>query len=264
MFKAGDKARKANAMRGAFIAAGLSLAIPSTVWAIDAAGQNDGAIAGGAFIPFTPAKLDQSVLREVAASLGTEALRFTPAARPSKQERTVTMAVRVNDETARAISVRNAVKLARTPAGRGTSIAAQIGTIGGETIEPTRYDLGIAKGYQGFAAPAPKAVALPSGIRDIAMADLGEFDADSSDDNIKTSRFQPRISLEKEARTGRAPRTAAGADVRSLDVSGSYRVVGNLNVTAGVRLSQERDRIAPLTDGVEDSQAVYVGTQFKF
>ena len=38
----------------------------------------------------------------------------------------------------------------------------------------------------------------------------------------------------------------------------------NLAVTAGVRVSQDRNRIAPLTDGVEDDKAVYVGTQFRF
>jgi len=35
-------------------------------------------------------------------------------------------------------------------------------------------------------------------------------------------------------------------------------------VTAGVRYSQERDRLGPLTDGTQDSQAVYLGTQFRF
>ena len=38
----------------------------------------------------------------------------------------------------------------------------------------------------------------------------------------------------------------------------------NLDVTAGVRYSQDRDRIAPLTDAEQDGQAVYVGTQFRF
>ncbi|MFC3213373.1 hypothetical protein [Novosphingobium panipatense] len=38
----------------------------------------------------------------------------------------------------------------------------------------------------------------------------------------------------------------------------------NLDVTAGVRYSQDRERLVPLTDGKQDSQAVYVGTQFKF
>ena len=38
----------------------------------------------------------------------------------------------------------------------------------------------------------------------------------------------------------------------------------NLTVTAGVRSSQERERLDPLTNSVQDSQAVYVGTQIKF
>jgi len=41
-------------------------------------------------------------------------------------------------------------------------------------------------------------------------------------------------------------------------------VTRNVAVTAGVRYSSERDRIAPLTDTTQDSQAVYVGTRFRF
>ena len=48
------------------------------------------------------------------------------------------------------------------------------------------------------------------------------------------------------------------------DVGGAYRVTRNLDVTAGVRYSQDRERLKPLTDGKQDSQAVYVGTQFRF
>jgi hypothetical protein len=51
---------------------------------------------------------------------------------------------------------------------------------------------------------------------------------------------------------------------QTVDLGGAYRVTRNLDVTAGVRLSQDRDRLAPLTDSVQDSQAVYVGTQFRF
>jgi len=47
-------------------------------------------------------------------------------------------------------------------------------------------------------------------------------------------------------------------------LGGSYSVTRNLDVTAGVRLKNERDRMAPLTDSRQDSQAVYVGTQFRF
>ncbi len=39
---------------------------------------------------------------------------------------------------------------------------------------------------------------------------------------------------------------------------------GNLNVTAGVRYSSERNRVDPVVDGKQDNQAVYVGTQIRF
>ena len=51
---------------------------------------------------------------------------------------------------------------------------------------------------------------------------------------------------------------------QTVDLGGAYRITRNLDVTAGVRLSQERDRLSPITDSVQDSQAVYVGTQFRF
>ena len=51
----------------------------------------------------------------------------------------------------------------------------------------------------------------------------------------------------------------------SIDVGGSYSLSRNLDVTAGVRYkSQDRDRLAPLPDAQRDSQAVYVGTAFRF
>ena len=49
-----------------------------------------------------------------------------------------------------------------------------------------------------------------------------------------------------------------------MDLGGSYRLTRNFDVTAGVRYSSERDRLRPLTDGKQDSQAVYVGTKFRF
>ena len=81
----------------------------------------------------------------------------------------------------------------------------------------------------------------------------------------KPSRFQPRIALEAEkGTTGRSRGTLESLGEQTVDLGGAYRITGNLDVTAGVRLSQDRDRIAPLTDSVQDSQAVYVGTQFRF
>ena len=210
---------------------------------------------GSGYVPFTPANIDPGLARKVAATLGIDGLRFTPAPRTQRGERLVTMAVRVDRATARAITVRRT--LADASGKRGALAAMPL-------IEPTRYNLGTARGFQSFAVPAPKALAVPEGIRDIAMADLASYRTDAGTKAGKPSRFQPRIAFVDGADAGRAPRTLEGAGEQSVDVGGAYRVTRNLAVTAGVRVSQDRNRIAPLTDGVEDDKAVYVGTQFRF
>lgn len=206
----------------------------------------------GTYLPFTPAKIDPALARRVAATLGVDGLRFTPAARSTRGDRVVTMAVRVDRATARAITVRRT--LADGSVGKLASAMP--------LVESTRYNLGSARGFQSFAAPTPKALALPVGIRDIAMADLASYRSDNPAG--KPSRFQPRLAFEEGVEAGRSPRTLQGAGEQSVDVGGAYRVTRNLDVTAGVRVSQDRNRIAPLTDGVEDDKAVYVGTQFRF
>jgi hypothetical protein len=51
----------------------------------------------------------------------------------------------------------------------------------------------------------------------------------------------------------------------SLDVASSYSLTRNLNVTAGVRYNNSMaGRLMPMTDDRQDSQAVYLGTIFKF
>ncbi|MEO0644299.1 MAG: hypothetical protein AAFY47_12925, partial [Pseudomonadota bacterium] len=80
----------------------------------------------------------------------------------------------------------------------------------------------------------------------------------------KPSRLQPRIELEDERLTGRSVNTLDDLGAQTVDVGGSFRISPKVDVTAGVRLSQERERLDPLTNSVQDSQAVYVGTQIKF
>ena len=50
----------------------------------------------------------------------------------------------------------------------------------------------------------------------------------------------------------------------SLDVGGEYSLSRRIAVTGGVRYNVERDRNAVVQDNRRDSQAVYVGTAFKF
>lgn len=243
------------AMPALLAAAGLALAIPATgIAAVGSLIPANTEFATG-YVPFTPANIDPALARRVAATLGLDGLRFTPAPRASRGERIVTMAVRVDQATARAITVRRT--LAEGSMGKGGALAAM------PLIEPTRYNLGSARGFQSFGAPAGKSLALPEGIRDIAMADLASYRTDSAKPG-KPSRFQPRVAFEDQRDTGRAERTIQGAGEQSVEVGGAYRVLKNLDVTAGVRVSQDRNRIAPLTDGVEDDKAVYVGTQFRF
>ncbi|MCP9221972.1 hypothetical protein MKP08_04320 [Erythrobacter sp. LQ02-29] len=199
---------------------------------------------------FAAANVDPSLASKATQrfTASRETMRFTPAGGDDAVERRVNVAVRLDDKTARAISVRNAIDSAAKPGKRSVEVAA------------SEYDMGIARGYQSFAKPASK---LPPGVSSIQMPDLSLYRPDTGHAD-KPSRFQPRISLEQERPAGRAPRTIEGMAEQSVDLGGSYRIVGNLNVTAGVRLSQERDRLTPLTDGAADNQSVYVGTQLRF
>jgi hypothetical protein len=210
------------------------------------------------YVPFTPAKIDPALAQQVAATLGIDGLRFTPPPRTPRGDRVVTMAVRVDRATARAITVRQT--LADGAVGRrGGGALAEL-----PLIAPARYNLGSARGFQSFAAaPVPRGAALSGGLSEAAMPDLAAFRLDPGKPG-KPSRFQPRIAFEDESPAGGSPRTLAGEGEQSVEVGGAYRVMKNLDVTAGVRVSQDRNRIAPLTDGVADDKAVYVGTQFRF
>ena len=200
---------------------------------------------------FTPATVDPELARRVAERYAArrEALPFTPAAGKAVADRTVTVAVRLDDDSARAISIRSAIDSARSEPGRRDVAVA-----------PSAFDLGVARGYQSFTKPVAE---LPKSVSKITMPDLSEF-RPSQGVKDEPSRFQPRISVDQERTPGRAPRTLEGRGERQLDLGGAYRVTRNLDVTAGVRLSEERDRLTPLTDGAEDSQSVYIGTQLRF
>ena len=230
-------------------AAGLAVAIPGASMAVGNAETAVIARPELAGLPFTPANVDPVLAQKVAALVGVDGLRFTPASKSVSRDRTVTVAVRVDDKVARAISVRSAIAAVQGKPGQGTVL-----------IAPTRYDLGMARDYRSFAQP----LVQPTELRKIDMPDLSTFKAGKSDSATKPSRFSAHIEVEEKGNAGRAPRTFEAINGQRLDVGGSYRVTRNLDVTAGVRYSQERDRLGPLTDGTQDSQAVYVGTQFRF
>ena len=231
----------------------LALAVPSAGLALVGSGTENrpGSFAALGLDVFTPASVDPALAARVAQKARAHGFRFTPArAAPVSGDRTVTVAVRVDDETTRAFSVRKVI--AATP-GRGIGVSA---------IEASRFQLGSARGYKSFARPQP--LVLPSDVRSMSLPDLAQFEPSRPKAEDKPSRLQPRIELEDREIAGRSPNTLDSIGTQTVGLGGSFSLSPNLNVTAGVRYSQERERLDPLTNSVQDSQAVYVGTQIKF
>lgn len=198
---------------------------------------------------FTPATVDPDLAARVAEKARARGIRFTPVnSSPLAGKRTVTVAVRVDDDAARAISVRKPIEQL---SGRGPGLAG---------LDSSKFQLGAARGYQRFTRP----VDLSSSVKNVAMPDLAQFRPSDPLADDKPSRLQPRIELEDRQIAGRSPNTLDSSAAQTVGVGGSFRVSQNLNVMAGVRYSKERDRLDPLTNSVKDSQAVYVGTQIKF
>jgi len=183
--------------------------------------------ARGGIGSFTPASIDPRLAAQITvrALSNGKLFRFTPA-----------------------VSVRQAFAAAATTPGAATV-----------RIAPTAYNLGLARGYQSFAIDG-------SQPREVARLEMPDFQAFKLSGPAPTApgRLSPRLELDQKERAGRAPRTLENQGDYQVDLGGSYRLTGNLNVMAGIRYSSERDRLRPLTDGKQDSQAVYVGTQFHF
>lgn len=224
----------------AVTAAGL-LATPA-ISAIGDAGER--ATALSALVGrFTPATGDPVLLQRY-ARLSDEAranFRFTPAL-PRSENRAVTLVVRA----------------------RSSGLAAAAGAIAGAereggpqpiTITPITYRLGSAVGYTAFAPSISREsvdiAALPAARR-------------PTDTTRRPSRFGADMRLDSDSAPANSDRALDPDRVYSVDVTGSYRLSRNLDLTAGVRVQRENDRLQPLTDERRDSQAVYVGTQFRF
>jgi hypothetical protein len=225
--------------------------VPTAGFALDALGKGGLNLAANAF-PFTPASVDPKLAKFVTErSAGTaRMMRFTPAGVAERGKQSLTVAVRIDEESAQAIQVRSAIATAQD----------QVGGASGVRIVSARYNLGMARGYQSFAQPT----VLSKNLADAAIPDLSTFKP-APIAQPDQSRLVSRVALAHDEKPGVTPRTREALGEQSLDVATSYRLTRNLDVSAGVRYSQDRDRIAPATEPVlQDSQAFYVGTQFRF
>jgi hypothetical protein len=226
--------------------------LPTAGLALGAFDQGVSLPASGSFAALTPASVDPRLAAFVAKRIGGNArlMRFTPAGVAERDRRSVTVAIRIGEAEAQALSMRSAIAQSQ----------AQIAGDAAVRIAPTRYSLGLSRGYQNFA----KTPELARSLTDASIPDLAQFQP-TPGARAEDSRFAARIALEEQAKTGTTPRTIDSRSDQAVDVAGSYRLTRNLDVTAGVRYSQERDRLAPMRETTEqDSRAVYVGTQFRF
>lgn len=188
---------------------------------------------------FTPAKGDPVLLARY-ASLSAEArrnFRFTPAM-PRSGNRAAILVVRARPTAVAAAALDTGLREPQPIA-----------------IAPVSYHLGSAVGYTAFAAPAGSSsvdiAALPQARRPV-------------DVTRRPSRFGADMRLDNRSLPGAPDRAVRPDGNYSVDVAGSYRLSRNVDVQAGVRLQRDNDRLTPLTDQRQDSQAVYVGTQFRF
>jgi len=190
---------------------------------------------------FTPAVADPRLAAELARR-GSQAnsFRFTPAPTAINRSQSIRVAIRARAATP-AGALRRAADASATPV---------------TAITPVVYNLGASIGWKRFAVSGDvdsvRGGTLPGGRR---AAEVG------------VSYSGDRFTARAEAGVARAdpatPRIIAD-DSYTVGVGGSYRIARNLDVTGGVRYRIQRDRLEALADQRRDSQAVYVGTAFRF
>ena len=196
-------------------------------------------LTAGPAMSFTPAAADP----RLAASLNRGApslaeFKFTPAAakgRPSQ----VRVAIRAQ-ATSPALASAN---------GSASPVSA---------LAPVTYNLGAAIGWRRFAVAGEvgqvKAAGSPLDSRESAMVGV----------SYSLPRFTGRVAVSADRSEQRAVAPLRDPDNYAVDVGGSYSLSRRVAVTGGVRYKIERERLSALKDDRVDSQAVYVGTAFKF
>ena len=192
---------------------------------------------------FTPANADPKLAAALAGkglSLGD--FTFTPA--PAK---------------GRPSQVRVAIR-ARVATPTDARVAqASIPTAAVSALTPTTYNLGLAVGWRHFAVSGDV-----SKIRSPDPAFGGRESAMVGVSYSLNNRLSTRVAVGADRATGNPVAGLRQGNNVSLDVGSSYSLSRHIAVTGGVRYNIERDRLSALQDDRRDSQAVYIGTAFKF
>lgn len=186
---------------------------------------------------FTPAAADPKLAAMLARSgLPDSGFRFTPSDSRRGTGRALTVAVR-----ARTTRSQSGIAAATTPS---------------LSLAPVAYNLGVSVGWKRFAVSGDLAKVDSVAKPGIERADIGL--------SYTGKRASGRIQATGERNLTTAPALEGEKPAYGYDLGGSYSVTRNLAVTAGVRYKSEDQRLPRLTDNRRDSQAVYVGTAFRF
>lgn len=126
------------------------------------------------------------------------------------------------------------------------------------SLTPVSYNLGVGVGWKRFG--------LAGDVSKVKAADLAQGGRESAVVGVSYSlkKFTGRLAVGAERGSGNALPALRKDDKVALDVGGSYSLSRRVALTGGVRYQIERDPMAAIRDTRRDSQAVYVGTAFKF
>jgi len=193
---------------------------------------------------FTPAVSDPRLAAALArrGTRFTSDFRFTPASASPERSRSVRVAIRAEANTP-AEAARNVTASSAAPV---------------TAITPSSYNLGVSLGWRRFAVSG-----------DVAQSEGGVVPGRSEAAEVGMSyranrRLTGRVAVAAERAEG-TQRLLRDDEAYSVDVGGAFSIARNVDVTAGARYRIARDRIEPMSrDERRDSQAVYVGTAFRF
>jgi len=193
---------------------------------------------------FTPAVSDPRLAAALArrgTSLNAD-FHFTPALASGEHSRRVQVAFRSH-----AVSLADAQRIT------GPTSASPV-----NAITPSSYNLGVSLGWRRFAISGELAQA------DAGLIQGGRESAQVGMSYHATHRITGRVALAAERAQG-DQRILGDDQAVSFDVGGAYSIARNVDVTAGARYRIARDRLEPLAQlDRRESQAVYVGTAFRF
>ena len=191
---------------------------------------------------FTPANADPKLAAALAGkSLALSDFKFTPA--PAK---------------GRPAQVRVAIRARVNEPARAALAQASVPTVAVTALTPSTYNLGVAVGWKRFAVSGDVAK-----VKDADPA-VGGRESAVVGVSYSLKNFTGRVAVGADKTDGRPLPALRRGDTYSLDVGGSYSLSRRVALTGGVRYNVERDRLSALQDDRRDSQAVYVGTAFKF